>query len=372
MGKPVTGRPVGVGVVGCGNISRTYLKLASRFADFAIVSCADIELARAEAAAELVGAQVAPSVEALLADEAVEVVLDLTVPAAHGPVSQAAIAAGKAVYGEKPLALSRAEGAEVMRAATAAGVRVGSAPDTFLGAGLQTCRKVIDDGAIGQPLAASAVMACHGHEHWHPDPAFYYQKGGGPLFDMGPYYLSALVSLLGPVTKVTGANRVSFPTRTITSEPLAGTVIPVEVPTHVAGILEFASGVVGTVVMSFDTWASHLPCLEVYGTQGSLSLPDPNTFGGPVTLWRADRREWAEVPLTHANSDNSRGIGLADMARAMRTGREHRASAALAYHVLDVMEALVQAGDQGTHMLLSSTVERPAALPIGLGPGEVD
>lgn len=365
-------RPVGVGVVGCGNISQAYLRLAERFPDFQVVSCADLDPERAKAAAALVGSRAAASVEALLADDEVEVVLDLTVPAAHGPVSQAAIAAGKAVYGEKPLALSRAEGAGILAAAGDAGVRVGSAPDTFLGAGLQTCRKLLDEGAIGRPVGATAVMAGHGHEHWHPDPAFYYQQGGGPLLDMGPYYLTALVSLLGPVARVTGASRISFPTRTVTSEPRAGTVIPVEVPTHVAGILEFAGGSVGTLLMSFDVWASHLPKLEIYGTEGSLSLPDPNTFGGPVHLWRPERPEWAEVALTHAHPDNSRGLGLADMARAMRTGRAHRASGALAYHVLDVMDSVVEAGEQGRNLDLASTVERPAPLPPGLGQGQLD
>jgi len=364
--------PVGVGVVGCGNISRTYLQLASRFPDFRVVACADIDPVRAQAAAAGVGAKAAPSVESLLADDEIEVVLDLTIPAAHAAVAHAALDAGKAVYGEKPLALTRAEGAGVIEAAAHRGVRVGSAPDTFLGAGLQTCRRLVDEGAIGQPLAATAVMAGHGHEHWHPDPAFYYQPGGGPLLDMGPYYLTALISILGPVSRVSGAARASFPTRTITSEPKAGTVIPVEVPTHVAGILELVAGPICTVLMSFDVWASNLPRLEIYGSEGTLCVPDPNTFGGPVLVWRHDRREWVDQPLTHGYAENSRGLGLADMARAIRTGRPHRASGELAFHVLDVMDAIVESGEQGRHVVPASTVERPAPLPIGLADGQLD
>ncbi|MHC4248917.1 MAG: Gfo/Idh/MocA family protein, partial [Planctomycetota bacterium] len=230
------------------------------------------------------------------------------------------------------------------------------------------CRKLIDDGAIGTPVAATAFMTCRGHESWHPDPEFYYKAGGGPVFDMGPYYITALVNLLGPVKRVTGSARVTFPERTITSKPKAGAKIAVDVPTHVAGVLDFASGAVATIIMSFDVWAASLPRIEVYGSEGSLSVPDPNGFGGPVRLWRASDREWREAPLTHAG--NGRSVGVADMAAA-RSGRAHRASGDLAYHVLDVMHAVHEASAAGAHVELASTCERPEPMPEGLAEGEV-
>ena len=256
--------------------------------------------------------------------------------------------------------------------ARARGVRIGCAPDTFLGAGIQTCRKLIDDGWIGEPVAASAFMMCHGHESWHPDPEFYYKVGGGPMFDMGPYYLTALVALLGPVRRVTGATRITFPERLITSEPRHGTVIKVDVPTHVAGVLEFASGAIATIVTSFDVWHAELPRIEVYGAEGTLSVPDPNCFGGPVRLRRAGASEWSDIPLTHGYSENSRGIAVADMAYAIRSGRKHRASGELAYHVLDVMHAFHDAAREGCHVELESTCARPAPLPMGLAPWTLD
>jgi Predicted dehydrogenases and related proteins len=231
---------------------------------------------------------------------------------------------------------------------------------------------LIDDGAIGQPVAAVAFMVNHGPEHWHPDPDFYYQIGAGPMFDMGPYYLTALVNLIGPVRRVTGSARITTPERTITSAPKFGTTIRVNTPTHVAGLLDFASGAVGTIITSFDVWGSTLPRIEIYGTEGTLSVPDPNTFGGPVRLNRAGSREWEDVPLTHGYAENSRGIGLADMAAAIRSGRPHRANGALAYHVLDLMHAFHDASDQGRHIEVESTCERPAPLPVGLATGEVD
>jgi len=215
-------------------------------------------------------------------------------------------------------------------------------------------------------------MMCHGHESWHPDPEFYYKVGGGPMFDMGPYYLTALVNLMGPVSRVTGSTRITFPERLITSAPKYGTRVAVDVPTHVAGVLDFASGAVGTIITSFDVWSAQLPRVEIYGTEGSLAVPDPNTFGGPVFVRRAGATEWSEVPLTHGYTENSRGIGVADMAYALRTGRAHRASGELAYHVLDIMHAVHDAASQGRHINLSSTCQRPAALPMGLVAGRLD
>ena len=249
---------------------------------------------------------------------------------------------------------------------------MGCAPDTFLGAGHQTCRKLIDDGAIGEPVAAAAFMACHGHESWHPDPEFYYKPGGGPMFDMGPYYLTALVNLLGPVRRVTGSARITFPERLITSEPKSGTKITVDVPTHVAGVLDFANGAVATIITSFDVWAHNLPRIDVYGSEGSLSVPDPNGFGGPVRIRRSGDSEWTEVPHTHGCAENGRGIGVADMACALRSGRPHRTSGQLAYHVLDVMHAVHDASREGTHIELESTCDRPTPVPTGLAEGTLD
>jgi predicted dehydrogenase len=287
-------------------------------------------------------------------------------------VGLAALKAGKSVYNEKPLAVSREDGKAMLDLAASKGLRLGCAPDTFLGAGIQTCRKLLDEGWIGRPVAASAFMTCHGHENWHPDPEFYYKAGGGPMFDMGPYYLTALVNLLGPVQRVSGSARISFPERLITSEPKWGQKIQVEVPTHVAGTLEFKEGPIATVVQSFDVWEAHLPNLEVYGTEGTLSVPDPNGFGGQVRVRRAGAKEWSEIPLSFCYSENSRGLGVADMASALAKGRPHRANGELAYHVLDVMHAFHDSSSSGKHLDLASTCQRPAALPLGLKDGEID
>ena len=363
---------VKVGIIGCGNISTTYLKNMTQVFDILeVVACADLLRERAQARAQGFEGVEARTVESLLADPAIEIVVNLTPPGVHAQVALAALRAGRSVYNEKPLAVTRREGRELLETAKAQGVLLGCAPDTFLGGGLQTCRKLIDDGWIGEPVAAAAFMMSHGHESWHPDPEFFYKPGGGPMFDMGPYYLTALVSLIGPVRRATGSARVTFPERTITSEPKAGHVIEVEVSTHIVGVMDFAGGAVGTIITSFDVWDGHLPRIEVYGTEGSLTCPDPNTFGGPVLVKRG-RGEWAEVPLTHGYTESSRGLGVADMAYALRSGRAHRASGRLAYHVLDLMCAFQEASDSDRHVSLESTCERPAPLPLGLRHGEVD
>jgi predicted dehydrogenase len=262
-------------------------------------------------------------------------------------------------------------GLKTLTAANHKRLRVGCAPDTFLGGGIQTCRKLIDDGAIGEPVAAAAFVACHGHESWHPNPAFYYQTGGGPMLDLGPYYLTALVNLLGPVKRVTGSSRITFPERLITSQPLRGTRIKVETPTHYSATMDFGNGAIATLVASFDVWSHHLPILEIYGTDGSLSVPDPNTFGGCVKVRRAQEKEWSEVALTHS-ADVGRGIGVADMACGLRCGRPHRASGELAYHVLEVMCGIDEASRTGRHIHIQSSCARPAALPVGLPLGKLD
>lgn len=362
----------GIGIIGCGAISGIYLEnLTRRFRNARVVACADLVAERATAAAAKYGVAKACAVEELLRDPAVQIVLNLTIPKAHASVSLAALAAGKHVYLEKPLAVTRADGARVLNAARKAGLRLGGAPDTFLGAGIQTCRKLIDDGAIGRPIGATAFMTCHGHESWHPDPEFYYQPGGGPMLDMGPYYLTALVTLLGPVARVAGSARTTFPERTITSDPKRIRTVAVEVPTHVAGILDFASGAVGMILTTFDVWGARLPRIEIYGTEGSLSVPDPNGFGGTVEVLRQKEKEWRPVPLAFAYAENARGIGVADMADAIEKGRPHRASGELMYHVLDVMEGIHDASSAGRSYAVKSACERPAPLPLGLADGEI-
>jgi predicted dehydrogenase len=352
-----------IGIIGCGNISDIYLTNCQQFTPLEVVACADVLPERAQAKAEQYHLPKVHTVESLLADPEIDLVINLTIPRAHGEIALAAVAAGKSVYNEKPLAINLEDGRKLLALAAEKGVRVGGAPDTFLGAGLQTCRKLIDDGAIGVPVAATAFMLGHGPEGWHPSPQFFYEVGGGPMFDMGPYYLTALITLLGAVRRVTGSARISFPQRTITSQPLAGTVMQVEIPTHIAAVLDFAAGAVATLVTSFDVWSAQVPRLEIYGSEGSLSLPDPNTFGGPVLLRRATDSDWQEVPLSHAYPQNSRGLGVADMAAAISRGEAHRASGDLTLHVLEIMHAVHTASSQNTHVTLASPLVRPAALP---------
>ncbi len=361
-----------IGIIGCGTISSIYMQAGNTFEILEIVACADIDITRAQARARQFHIPKACSVAELLADPSIEIVINLTIPKAHAEVALASIAAGKSVYNEKPLAISREDGRAILEAAQARGVRVGCAPDTFLGGGIQTCRQLIDEGSIGEPIGATAFMMTHGPESWHPDPDFYYQPGGGPLFDMGPYYLTALITLMGPVHRVTGATRISFPQRIITSQPRYGSKIEVTTPTHLTGIFDFASGAIGTITTSFDVWAAQLPHIEIYGTEGTLSVPDPNTFGGPVRIRKAGQREWQDVPLSHGYTQNSRGIGVADMAYALHSGRQHRANGELAYHVLDIMHAISDSSNDGSHVVLNSTCTPPAALPAGLVAGQLD
>jgi predicted dehydrogenase len=346
-----------VGLIGAGYISRNYLAHAADFG-LEVVAVADLDPGRARSAAEEHGAAVS-TVEELLRRADVDVVLNLTAPAAHAEVTAAAIEAGRHVYVEKPLAVWREDGRRLVEAAADAGVRLGVAPDTFLGDGIQTCRRLIDAGSIGEPIGGAVVMACHGHESWHPSPEFYYQAGGGPLMDMGPYHITALVSLLGPVRRVSAASGAFLAERTIGSGPRAGTRFPVEVPTHIVGALEFASGAIVSLLMTFDVWAARLPPFEVFGTEGSLDGPDPNTFEGPVLVWRPPRRDWEPVPLHRSGRSQTRGLGLADMMAAVADGRPHRASGDLGLHVLDVMNGLVESAARGRHVPVSTSCARP-------------
>lgn len=362
---------VGIGIVGCGNISTAYLKAASVFEILDVRAVADLNPDAAAARGAEFG--VAPkSVQDLLADPAIEIVVNLTIPKAHVEVGLQAIAAGKNVHSEKPLGISTGEARQLVDAARARGVRLGAAPDTFLGGAHQTARKLVDEGAIGTPLAGTAFFMCPGHERWHPSPGFYYLAGGGPMLDMGPYYITDLVNLLGPVARVAGMASRMRSERVITSEPLAGTRVPVEVATHVAGTLEFVSGAIVTVVMSFDVAKHRHRPIELYGTEGALCVPDPNHFGGTIEMATADK-DWHAVPTQHIYADgNYRIIGVADMAKAIRSGRAHRANGDLAFHVLEVMEAFQRSADSGTHIVIGSRPDRPAVLPADVRFGDLD
>ena len=354
--------PLRIGVVGCGNISGIYFENLALYPETEVVAVADLDMDRAHSVAAQRGIARALTTEQLIADSEIDLVLNLTVPKAHGSINLASAEAGKHVYTEKPFALSTREGRAILEAARRTGVFVGGAPDTFLGAGLQACVETIEAGLIGEPIAANAFMLCHGHESWHPSPEFYYEVGGGPLFDMGPYYLTALVALMGPIQKVQAMSRITFPERTITSEPKRGQTITVETPTHLAALLEFGNGAIGQITTSFDVWHHTMPHIEIYGTEGSLRVPDPNGFGGEVWVRGARDSDWQCVPIRSAYSQNSRGLGIRDMAYALRDGRAVRAGGELAYHVLDAIEAVVHSGEHGERVTLESWVERPAKL----------
>jgi predicted dehydrogenase len=358
-------KKVGVGVIGCGVISGAYLKAAQGFPILDIRGLADIVPAAAEARAKEFGLKPI-GIDELLADPQIEIVLNLTVPKAHVEVGLKALDAGKHVYAEKPLAVAFKEGKKLVDRAAKKGLRVGSAPDTFLGGSHQTCRKLIDAGKIGEPVGGTAYFMCPGHERWHPAPDFYYQVGGGPILDMAPYYLTDLVNLLGPVACVAAMTSMPKKTRTITSKPRRGQTIPVEVATHAAGTLQFVSGALVQVSMSFDVPAHrHLP-IEIYGSKGTLVVPDPNWFGGEVEF-AAEKDKWVklktEVPYADANY---RSIGLADMAHAIRSNRPHRASGELALHVLEVMEAFGRSSDSGKAVSIATRPERPAPISESL------
>ncbi len=362
-------KPIRVGVVGCGFISAIYFQNLTKFEAVEVAACADLDPALSKAVAEKYPGIRALTTEELLADSSIDIVLNLTQPKFHHQVMKSGVAAGKHVYGEKPLSVEFEDAAELMTLANAAGVRVGCAPDTFLGAGIQTCRQVIDSGAIGEPIGATAFFTSHGVENWHPAPGFYYERGGGPMLDMGPYYLTALVNLLGPAKSVSGSARISFPERTITSEPLNGTKIEVETPTHISGTVDFASGAIATVLTTFDTWGANLPFIEIYGSEGSLSVPNPNNFGDPVQILTRptgsrSKNEWEDVPYSRPFSKNSRGLGVADMAASIAADEPHRASGSLALHVLETLHAFTWSSDSGRRFDLTTTCDRPAPLPV--------
>jgi predicted dehydrogenase len=345
-----------IGIIGCGNISDTYFQIPQKFSDLEVIACTDMDTERARIQSEKYGVP-SMTLEELLSGNAIAVV-NLTPPAAHAEVTLRALNAGKHVYTEKPLAVSLEDGFKIRDLATAKGLRVGSAPDTFMGAGLQTSRALLEAGAIGTPLNAFASMTGRGPEGWHPNPTFFYQPGAGPLFDMGPYYITALVHFFGKIQSVTASARKSLETRTSKS----GASIPVSTPTHVSANLEFSSGAIATLLVSFDQQHSTLPRFELYGTTGTLLAPDPNTFGGDVQL-RTDAIDgWVTEPLTRPYQENSRGLGLADMLHAIQENRPHRASLELSLHVLETMHAILDSAEQGRRITLETRTDQPAML----------
>ncbi|SMD18181.1 Gfo/Idh/MocA family protein [Kibdelosporangium aridum] len=354
-----------IGVVGLGVISKVYLDTLRDLADTRVTAVADLMPERAEAVAAGYPGVRATSVAEIYTAPDVDLVLNLTIPSAHAEVARSAIEAGKHVYGEKPLAITTVEAREILSLADRTGVQVGCAPDTVLGTGVQTARATLDSGGIGAPFAATAFMTTPGHERWHPDPEFYYRHGGGPLMDMGPYYLSALVTLLGPVRRVVGMASTPVATRTIGSGPRAGTVFPVEVATHVTGVLEHSTGALSTMMMSFGVWAGQLPRIEIYGTEGALSVPDPNGFEGIVSVFHPSDPQWTVIQPSAGYLNADRGYGVADMVTAIEHGTPLRASGELAHHVLDIMESLLAASESGKSMDVLSVCDRPAPVPLG-------
>ncbi len=361
-------KKVNIGIVGCGNISGIYLtNLTGMFRGVVnVVAVCDLIEERALAAQQKYDIPKAYFTdEDIMADEEIELIVNLTTPDQHCLVNTLALNAGKHAYCEKPLATRREDGEAQVKLAKEKGLYLGGAPDTFLGGGIQTARKLIDDGWIGDVVALNASMRCHGHESWHPGPAFYYQFGGGPMFDMGPYYLTAMVNLAGAVESVNAYTRITFPQRLITSQPLYGTLVDVEVPTHIAGLMRFENGAIGTITTTFDVYDDHQACLEVFGSRGSIIVPDPNTFGGPVRLMRAGARSYEEVPVVYDYQENSRGLGVADMCVAIREGRPARANCQQTFHVLDLMCAFHDAADAAAQHKMGSAYERQPALELG-------
>ena len=372
-------RKLRVGVVGCGNISAAYFRLAPLFKGIEMRACADLD-ARAASARAAEFALRADSVDGLLAADDIDIVVNLTVPAAHYAVSKAALDAGKHVYSEKPFVLSVAEGEDLRRRAAKKGLRVGSAPDTFFGGAHQQARQIVDSGKVGKIVSGTCFVMSHGMEHWHPNPDFFFQPGGGPVLDLGPYYITNLVQLIGPVARVAALASIPQKTRTISNGPRNGQTVPVDTPTTLAALLEFASGAVVTFTSSWDVWQHRHAPMELYGEAGSLYVPDPNFFGGEV--WLNQQRKPSKPaaryahPFSVPNQKHNEGMmanyrtaGLADMAQAILADRPHRCSLELALHVVDVMTAILKSGETGKFVAMRTTCERPAALGVAEAKG---
>ncbi len=360
--------PAKIGIIGCGAISGAYLKNSKLFAAFDVVAVADTRLDAAQSRAEEYDIPKACSVEELLADPEIEVVINLTPHSAHGPVGIAVLEAGKSIYNEKPLAVHREDGLKMLELARSKGLRVGGAPDTFFGGAWQTARKLIDEGAIGEPVGSFTCLMAFKKpgEQQQAAPGEYlsfyrtsfFEFGVTWSFDRGPYYLHALIHLLGPVSRVTGSAQTAW--------------AEVNTPTHFAGVMDYANGAVGTLLITSDVHGTGLPHIEIYGTEGSIQCIDPNNFGGQIYLRKPDSRDLVPVECEHGYNGNSRGVGVADMVTAMRSGRPHRASGEMAYHVVDIVNALHDASKENRHIELQSTCDQPAPLPLGLEDWTID
>jgi predicted dehydrogenase len=369
---------LGVGIVGCGNISTIYMHNMPKFRDLNLVACADLRPEAAQAQAAQCGIE-ALSIEALLARPDIQIIVNLTTPSAHYGVSHAALSAGKHVFGEKPITVEANDAATLVAEASRRDLKLGCAPDTFLGGGGRTAREFVDTGRIGKVLYGTCFLMSHGMEHWHPDPTFFFKPGGGPILDMGPYYLAALINLLGPVASVQGRASAGFATRLVTSKgPMNGKTIAVDAPTTVMSLLHFESGADIIFAMSWDVWKHGHPPIELYGTEGSLRVPDPNFFGGAVQ-YTEKGGDWISVPADdrpfgkpnwrspnwadHIPSQAKyRCLGIAELASAVLRGTPHRSSGALASHALEVKHAILKAGADGGEIAVRSRVERPAPL----------
>ena len=359
---------LGIGVIGCGNISAAYMKLTPMFRGIDMRACADVNPEASKARADEFGLR-ADTIEDLLAADDIDIIVNLTIPAAHFEVSKRVLEAGKHVYSEKPFVLALEEGKALADLASANGLRVGSAPDTFLGGAHQLARRLVDTGAVGKITSGTCFVQSPGMEMWHPNPDFFFQPGGGPILDLGPYYISNLVQLLGPVKRVGATTGMASDTRTITSEPRNGAVIPVETPTTIHALLEFQNGTQITYCASWDVWQHGHSNMELYGREGTLHVPDPNFFGGEIRMTKRDAfvnglPEWAH-PFSVANDRgraNYRASGLADMAIAIAEGRQHRCSLEFSLHVVDVMTSILRSGETGTFIDMTTTCDRPDAL----------
>jgi predicted dehydrogenase len=364
-GGTVTG-PLGLAVVGCGNISKQYLKNLTQFPDVQVLFCADLDKDRARAQAAAYGVPDSGSVEQALDHPGVGLVVNLTTPAAHAQVATAAVSAGKHVWNEKPLTLDVATGQHLLDQARAAGLRVGCAPDTVLGAGIQSARRLIAEGGIGAPLSALILFQGPGPESWHPDPEFLFGTGAGPLFDMGPYYLSSLATIFGPASRVAAVSRQARKTRTVGSGPKQGAEFPVQVPTYTAALAEYAAGQAAQLLFSWDSPLARHGFIEITGTEATLAIPDPNGFGGDLRIRYAGDRDWTEIPSAGATA--GRGMGVVDMARAIEDGAPHRASGDLALHVLELMAKIDQSAATGQFEPVETTFGIPAPLSVGWDP----
>lgn len=365
----------GIAMIGVGDISGIYLQnIMELFREIELIGVCDLVPEKAKAAQEKYPSlKIYQTMHDAFQDPNVDIVLNLTRPYEHFDVTFAALEAGKHVYTEKPLAATLEEGYALASLAEERGLMIGGAPDTFLGAGIQTCRKLIDDGFIGDVVGAAAFMICRGHENWHPDPAFYYQHGGGPMMDMGPYYVTALVNLLGRVNGVTARTKKSFPERTITSQPKFSTVVPVETSTYMTGILDFDNGAIATLMTTFDVHYQTQARFEIYGSEGTLIVPDPNTFGGPIQLLRAEEGRYVEMPLLFDYKENSRGLGLADMAKALTEGnRSARTSASSLLHVLEIMTSYDKSSDLAARVDLETAYQREEPMKKAVLKGVLD